>query len=63
MIMTTRTRSRKPNPFPVIQDTLTPEFETYSTEDGFAKLTDALDQIKAGSRNLKGITKQVVSKP
>jgi hypothetical protein len=61
--MTTRSRSRfKPDPFPVIQRELTPLLETYSTEDGFGKMADTLDMLKAASRDLRGITKQLVSK-
>ena len=61
--MTTRAKTRsKPDPFPVIQEKLTPLFETYSTEDGFGKLTDVSNEIKTASRNLREITKQAVSK-
>lgn len=61
--MFTRTRSRsKLSHFPTIQDSLTLLLEAYCIEDGFEKLTDTQDKIKAAFRSMREITKQVVSK-
>ena len=60
--MATRAKSRsKSNFFPVIQDELTPLFETYSTDGCFEDLSNTPCILQAVARNLKEITKHTVS--
>jgi len=59
--MATRARSRYNNCH-VIQATLLPLFETYSTEPGFAKLESTLNSLRNFSKDLKLLQEQSVSK-